>query len=71
MVAEQLRLNAREIQWHVVRLRESAKAAEALHQAFPHYAQKAAITYFSMTRSLLDLYAATGVAAYPALQRAL
>lgn len=71
VVAEQLRLNAREVQWHVMRLRDSTKAAENLHSAFPHYAQRAATTYVRMTQSVLELYQAAGMPAYPALQRAL
>ena len=71
VVAEQLRLNAREIQWHVVRLRDSTKDAETLHEAFPHYAERAATIYFRMTRSVLALYEAAGMPAYPLLQRAL
>ena len=55
-VAEQLRLNAREIQWHVSRLRHATQA-ESLHAAFPQYAQRAVATYYGMTQRVLALYA--------------
>ncbi len=71
LVAEQLRLNAREIQWHVVRLRDSNKTAAMIHQAFPHYAENAAITYYRMTCNVLELYKVAGILEYPTLQRAL
>ena len=70
LVAEQLRLNAREIQWHLARLRDSSRA-ESLHSAFPNYAQRAVATYYVMTQALLRLYEATDETAFNALQRAL
>ncbi len=69
-VAEQLRLNAREIQWHLERLRSSERA-EKLHAAFPNYAQRAVSTYYVMTQTVLALYASASAPGYPELQKAL
>ncbi len=55
LVTEQMRLSAREIQWHVERLR-GAKRTGKLESAFPMYAQRAVATYYLMTRRLLALY---------------
>lgn len=56
VVAEQLRLNAREIQWHVDRLKGAAQTGN-LDSSFPQYAQRAVATYYLMTRHVLELYA--------------
>jgi hypothetical protein len=55
LVTEQMRLSAREIQWHVERLR-GAKRTGKLESAFPMYAQRAVATYYLMTRRILALY---------------
>lgn len=55
VVAEQLRLNAREIEWHVGRLKGAAQAGN-LQTAFASYAQRAVATYYLMTRHVLELY---------------
>ena len=55
LVAEQLRLNAREIKWHVARLK-GAQETGNLSSSFPFYAQRAVATYYLMTRHLLALY---------------
>lgn len=55
MVAEQLRLNAREIEWHIGRLKGAARTGN-LKTAFATYAQRAVATYYLMTRHVLDLY---------------
>ncbi len=55
VVAEQLRLNAREIQWHIERL-QGAERRGHLQSAFPDYAQRAAAIYLNMTRHVLELY---------------
>jgi len=55
VVAEQLRLNAREIKWHVARLR-GAQETGNLSSSFPFYAQRAVATYYLMTQHLLALY---------------
>jgi hypothetical protein len=54
-VAERLRLSAREIEWHVARLRSAQKTGK-LESAFPMYAQRAVATYYMMTRQVLVLY---------------
>ena len=54
-LGEELRLNAREIKWHIGRLR-AASATGHLRDQFPQYAQRAVATYYLMTRSLLVLY---------------
>ena len=54
-VAEGLRLNAREIQWHVGRLK-AATSEHSLRINFPDYAQRAISIYYVMTRMLLKLY---------------
>jgi hypothetical protein len=55
VVAEQLRLNAREIEWHVGRLKGAASTGN-LQTAFADYAQRAVATYYLMTRHVLELY---------------
>ena len=70
VVAEQLRLNAREVNWHVSRLLTSSRV-ETLHASFPHYAQRAAATYFQMTLTLLALSRASGFPGHADLQAAL
>jgi len=55
VVAEQLRLNAREIKWHVARLK-GAQETGNLRSSYPLYAQRAVATYYIMTRHLLALY---------------
>jgi hypothetical protein len=54
-VAEQLRLNAREIAWHIDRLK-GAEHRGHLRSAFPDYAQRAVAIYYEMTQHVLDLY---------------
>jgi hypothetical protein len=55
VVAEQLRLSAREIEWHVGRLKGAAKAG-GLETSIAMNAQRAAVTYYLMTRHVLALY---------------
>ena len=55
IVTEQLRLSARDIEWHFNRLKSAQKTGK-LKGAFAEYAQPAVATYYSMTRRLLDLY---------------
>jgi hypothetical protein len=67
-VAERLRLSAREIQWHVGRLRGAQKAGK-LEGAFPMYAQRAVATYYLMTRQVLALYEQGNLAMRADLER--
>jgi len=69
-VAEQLRLNAREIEWHVGRLKGAAQTGN-LQSSFGNYAQRAVVTYYLMTRRVLELYDQTNFPGLADLQRAL
>jgi len=55
VLAEQLRKSAREIEWHVDRLR-AARQNGKLEAAFTEYAQRAAVVYYLMTKRLVVLY---------------
>jgi len=68
VVAEQLRLGAREIDWHMQRLKSAAKAGK-LEDCILMNAQRAAVTYFLMTRQVLALYENTNLPALGALQQ--
>jgi hypothetical protein len=70
VTAERLRLDARELQWHVARLRGAAKTGN-LQISFPFYGQRAVVAYYLMTRRLLDLYQAANVSTFADLQKAL
>jgi hypothetical protein len=54
-IAEQLRLNTREIEWHIGRLKSAAKVGRA-EKAFPEHAEEVAVIYYGMTRRVLALY---------------
>jgi hypothetical protein len=69
-IAEQLRLNAREIEWHVSRLKDATKTGK-LDSSFADNAQRAIATYYLMTRRVLDLYEQLNVPRLAELQRAL
>jgi hypothetical protein len=69
-VAERLRLDARELKFHVQRLRGAAQQGN-LQISFPFYAQRAVTTYYRMTRRVLELYEAADVPMFADLQRAL
>jgi hypothetical protein len=69
-LAEELRLNAREIKWHIGRLRGASQTGH-LRDQFPVYAQRAVATYYLMTRSLLVLYEGVQLPEFADLQRAI
>ena len=69
-IAERLRLDARELKWHVARLRGAAERGN-LQISFPFYAQRAVAKYYVMTRRLLSLYEAANLSTLADLQRAL
>lgn len=69
-VAEQLRLSAREIEWHVGRLK-SAQETGKLEGAFSMYAQPAVAAYYLMTRRVLALYEEGNLAMLADLRNAL
>jgi hypothetical protein len=70
LIAEDLRLSAREIEWHVSRLRGAAHSGK-LEKAFDSYAQPAIATYYLMTRQVLALYDKAKLPMLPELQRAI
>jgi Flp pilus assembly protein TadB len=70
VVAEQLRLSTREIEWHVGRLK-SAQQTGKLESAFPMYAQPAVAKYYLMTRRVLALYEEGNLAMLADLRKAL
>ena len=70
VIAEQMRLDARELKWHVARLRGAAGKGD-LQVSFPFYAQRAVVRYYLMTRRVLNLYQAGNVSMLTQLQRAL
>ncbi len=70
VAAEQLRLNAREIEWHVGRLKGAAGTGN-LQSAFATYAQRAAATYYLMTRHVLELYEQANFPELDRLQQAI
>ncbi len=69
-IAERLRLDARELKWHVARLKGAAQNGN-LQVSFPFYAQRAVVSYYLMTRRLLSLYEAGNFSMLAELQRAL
>lgn len=69
-VAEQLRLSAREIGWHVERLKSAQKTGK-LENTFAMYAPKAVATYYVMTRQVLALYQQRNLAMLDELEKAL
>jgi hypothetical protein len=70
VVAEELRLDARELEWHVGRL-EGAAGTGNLEVSFPFYAQRAIVAYYKMTRQVLALYEGIHSPFFADLERAL
>jgi hypothetical protein len=70
VTAEELRLNAREIEWQVSRLR-SAEQTGKLAISFASYAQNAVVAYYMMTRRLLALYEQGDLSMLVDLQRSI
>jgi hypothetical protein len=70
VTAEELRLSAREIEWHLSRLRAGARNGN-LEASFGSYAQNAVAAYYLMTRDLLALYERGNIPMLGDLQRAL
>jgi hypothetical protein len=70
VIAERLRQDARELEWHVNRLKGAAQKGN-LQVSFPFYAQHAVATYYLMTRRVLDLYEARNLSMLAELQKAL
>jgi hypothetical protein len=70
VIAERLRLDARELKWHVERLKGAAQKGN-LQVSFPFYAQRAVVSYYRMTRRVLSLYEAGNFSMLADLQKAL
>ena len=70
VIAERLRLDARELKWHVERLKGAAQKGN-LQTSFPFYAQRAVVSYYRMTRRVLSLYEAYNFSLLADLQKAL
>jgi hypothetical protein len=70
VIAERLRLDARELKWHVKRLKGAAQNGN-LQISFPFYAQRAVVSYYRMTRQVLSLYEAGNFSMLADLQKAL
>jgi hypothetical protein len=70
VIAERLRLDARELKWHVERLKGAAQKGN-LQISFPFYAQRAVVSYYRMTRRVLNLYEACNFSMLADLQKAL
>jgi hypothetical protein len=70
VIAERLRLDARELKWHVERLKGAAQKGN-LQISFAFYAQRAVVSYYRMTRRVLSLYEAGNFSMLADLQKAL
>ena len=70
VIAERLRLDARELKWHVERLKGAAEKGN-LMISFPFYAQRAVVSYYRMTQRVLSLYEAGNFSMLVELQKAL
>jgi hypothetical protein len=70
IITERLRLDARELKWHVERLKGAARKGN-LQISFPFYAQRAVVSYYRMTRQVLSLYEAGNFSMLADLQKAL
>jgi hypothetical protein len=68
--AEELRLEAKKLEWHVGRLR-AAQGNGSLELHFALYGQNAAVSYYLMVQRLLGLYRENQVPLFGELQRAL
>jgi hypothetical protein len=68
--AEELRLQARELEWHVGRLRMAADKGH-LEFHFASHAQNATIDYYMMTQRLLALYEKTKLPMFADLEKAI
>ena len=70
LIAEQLRLNAREVEWHIGRIRAAAKSGRP-PAAAAEYLQQAAAIYYHMAREVLNLYEQANLPGLADLQRAI
>jgi hypothetical protein len=70
VIAERLRLDNREMNWLVARLKGADRMGN-LKISFPHYARRAVAVYYRMTRRVLDLYEMGNFSMLSDLQKAL
>jgi hypothetical protein len=70
VIAERLRLDARQLKWHLARL-NGAAASGNLHVSFPFYAQRAVVSYYVMTRRILLLHESGRFPMLAGLQKAI
>jgi hypothetical protein len=70
LVAEQLRQNAREVEWHIERLKGAAKRGR-LKTAIPDYLEQAVVIYYRMTQEVIALYQQVDLPGLADLQRSL
>lgn len=70
LIAEQLRLNAREVEWHIGRIRAAAKSGRQ-PAAAAEYLQQAVAIYYRMTCEVLALYEQANLPGLADLQRAI
>ena len=70
VIAEQLRLNAREVEWHIGRIRAAAKSGRS-QAATAEYLQQAVSIYYQMTCEVLALYEQASLPGLADLQRAI
>jgi hypothetical protein len=70
LIAEQLRLNAREVEWHIGRIRAAAKSGRA-PTTNAEYLQQAVAIYYRMTCEVLALYEQANLPGLADLQRAI
>ncbi len=70
-IAERLRLDARELKWHVARLQGSCRKRVTCKSPFPSMRSVRWLTITVMTRRLLSLYEAANLLMLADLQRAL
>jgi hypothetical protein len=70
LVAEQLRQNAREVEWHIERLQGAATRGR-LKAAIPDYLERAVVIYYRMTQEVISVYQQVDLPGLAELQRAL
>ena len=70
LIAEQLRLNAREVEWHIGRIRAAAKSGRQ-PAATAEYLQQAVAIYYRMTCEVLALYEQANLPGLAHLQQAI
>jgi hypothetical protein len=70
LIAEQLRLNAREVEWHIGRLKAAARTGKR-KTTTAEYVRQAVVIYCRMTNEVLSLYEQADIPGLVDLQRAL